>query len=218
MYRSSSKNKKLQGNRSVVVNCSFDVVFKTFSLFIAVISILLLSQTVKSTGVELVSSWISVISKIIYLKQLLQMYFLSGYRPNLLQLAVLVLFIPGVFAVLPGETGAGANIFGQLGTVATEITVQVVSAHQTPSQHQNSPSDSAAENAYLAQLEIEVADLRANVVKKVSRGIYSNSLIKFLAWLYENKREILTLECAAGADTAVNRRNYFKTVLKKSCY
>ena len=174
----------------------------------------MLSQAVKSAGVELFSYWISVSSKIIYVKQLSQMYFLSGYRPNLLQLAVLVLLIPGVFAVLPGEIGAGANTFGQLGTLATEITIQVVSAHQTPSQHTNSPSDSPAENAYLAQLESEVADLRANVVKKVSRGIYSNSLIKFLAWLYENKREILTPECASGADTAVNKRNYFKTVLK----
>ena len=124
--------------------------------------------------------------------------------------------LQGNHSVLPGEIAieAGANTFGQLGTLATEITIQVVSAHQTPSQHTNSPSDSPAENAYLAQLESEVADLRANVVKKVSCGIYSNSLIKFLAWLYENKREILTPECASGADTAVNKRNYFKTVLK----
>jgi len=61
--------------------------------------------------------------------------------------------------------------------------------------------------------DFQVPALRQNLVGKKSRGIYGNSMVKFLIWLLENKPELVDPEFALSASAARNKRAFIKKVL-----
>jgi hypothetical protein len=67
------------------------------------------------------------------------------------------------------------------------------------------------QNFDAASASAEVTYIRENTVAPVSKSIYLASTIKFLAWLFINKRELLTDECVEALSTTTDNA---KTILK----
>ena len=64
--------------------------------------------------------------------------------------------------------------------------------------------------------EAEVAALRKNVVSKKSKGVYSGSMVKFVQWLLENKRDLVHPEFGALYDLSVSKIKFIKTALQNA--
>jgi len=67
-----------------------------------------------------------------------------------------------------------------------------------------------------SSFEEEVAAMRNNLVSKKSKGVYNGSMLKFLPWMVENKRELVNPEFALRYDLAGNKKLFLKTALQNA--
>lgn len=68
----------------------------------------------------------------------------------------------------------------------------------------------------MAEYSEKVSMIRQKTVADKSRHIYQGSHLKFLTWLFVNRRDLLVPQCASEAAAAPDIRQYFKSILQNA--